>query len=195
MKKYRTLSAIFILFLLWEIIAVQIDNDFLFPYPNEVLSMTIHQITSITFYQVIGATITRSLTGLSIAFITAFLCAYLSYRKAWFHDLFYPILLLTRSVPNVAYIIIILVWFGAEKSAGIVSFLIIFPTIFSNLYSGLNYIDPNLKNVMLLYPEKESYRILHIYLPLLRSSIESSLSTGISLTFKVGVMADRKSVV
>ena len=89
-------------------------------------------------------------------------CAFLSYRIPAFHDLFYPILLLTRSVPNISYIIVILLWFGSESSAAIVSFLIIFPTIYSSLYSGLQHMD----------------------------EIQASLSNGISLTFKVGVMSE-----
>lgn len=190
MKKYRTITSVFVLALLWEILAVQINNDFLFPYPLEVGKMMLQQVTSVHFYQVVAATLYRSLLGLGIAFLAAFLCAYLSYRYTVFHDLFYPVLLLTRSVPNVAYIIIILVWFGAEKSAAIVSFLIIFPIIYANLNSGLNFIDPNLKKVMQLYPERERTKICRLYIPLLRSAMEASLTTGLSLTFKVGVMAE-----
>ena len=107
-----------------------------------------------------------------------------------FHDLFYPILLLTRSVPNISYIIVILLWFGSESSAAIVSFLIIFPTIYSSLYSGLQHMDENLKRVVQLYPESRWYLLRRVYLPLLSSSIQASLSNGISLTFKVGVMSE-----
>ena len=190
MKKYRTITSLFILFLLWQIISMRVDNDFLIPYPIEVFKMMGKHIVSSSFYQIIGATLFRSLLGLAVAFIFAFLCAYFAYRFKMFRDIFYPILLLTRSVPNIAYIIIILVWFGAENSAAIVSFLIIFPTIYSNIYSGLHGIDKNLKNVMRLYPSSERYCLKKIYFPLLKGPIEASLSTGISLTFKVGVMAE-----
>ena len=190
MRKYRTLSSVLVLLILWQVIAMKIDNDFLVPYPIEVLRFMFAQVTNPEFYEVVLATLCRSLIGLLIAFISGFLCAYLAFRNTIFKDIFYPILLLTRSVPNVAYIIIILVWFGAEKSATIVSFLIIFPTIYSNLYNGLQYIDPNLKKVMLLYTEKERYRLTKVYIPLLEGSMQASLSTGISLTFKVGVMAE-----
>lgn len=190
MKRMRVISSIFVLFLLWELLAVQINNDFLIPYPTAVIKMMSQQIWTTVFYQNVVATLYRSLLGLFIACILAFLCAYVSFRFHSFHDLFYPFLLLTRSVPNVAYIIIILVWFGPEKSAAIVSFLIIFPTIYANLFHGLYGIAPNLDKVMQLYPEKEMYRIRRIYLPLLRLPIQASLTTGISLTFKVGVMAE-----
>ena len=104
--------------------------------------------------------------------------------------IFLSILLLTRSVPNVAYIIIVLVWFGSEKSSAIVSFLIIFPTIFASLYHGLRYMDENLSKVLQLYPEKTSYRLWKVYIPLLKTEMISSFSNGLSLTFKVGVMAE-----
>ncbi|MGX8852921.1 ABC transporter permease [Amedibacillus sp. YH-ame10] len=190
MKKYRTITSLFVLFLLWQIISIQIDNDFLIPYPIEVIKMMGQQLMSASFYEIVFATLLRSFLGLTIAFVVAFLCAYYAYRYTVFKDIFYPILLLTRSVPNIAYIIIILVWFGAENSAAIVSFLIIFPTIYSNIYTGLENMDENLKKVMSLYPSKEGYCLRKIYIPLLKAPMKASISTGISLTFKVGVMAE-----
>ncbi|MEG0469917.1 MAG: ABC transporter permease, partial [Longicatena sp.] len=114
MKKYRTITSLFVLFLIWQIISIQIDNDFLIPYPLEVIKMMGQQLMSASFYEIVFATLLRSFLGLTIAFVVAFLCAYYAYRYTVFKDIFYPILLLTRSVPNIAYIIIILVWFGAE---------------------------------------------------------------------------------
>ena len=190
MKKYRTISSVFVLFILWQLIAAQMNNDFLFPYPYDVINRMLEQLVDPSFYQNVALTIIRSSLGLCFAFGLAFLCAYASYHSTVFYDLFYPILLLTRSVPNVAYIIIVLVWFGSEKSSAIVSFLIIFPTIFASLYHGLRYMDENLSKVLQLYPEKTSYRLWKVYIPLLKTEMISSFSNGLSLTFKVGVMAE-----
>ncbi|MEG2507123.1 MAG: ABC transporter permease subunit [Longicatena sp.] len=190
MKKYRTISALFVLFIIWEFLAIQIDNDFLFPYPLDVIALMGKQVMTASFYSTLGITLVRSLSGLCIAFILAFLCAFLSYKSNVFKDLFYPVLLLTRSVPNISYIIIVLVWFGRDRSASIVSFLIIFPTIYSSLFQGFLHIQQNLKNVLRLYPTKKSYQIWYVYIPLLQSAMQASLSNGISLAFKVGVMAE-----
>lgn len=190
MRKYRTISSLFVLFLLWEIIAVQIHNDWLFPYPWDVLKRMVQFVTSMTFYEAVVMTLFRSLSGLLLAFLLASFCAFLTYRSKVFHDLFYPILLLTRSVPNISYIIIILVWFGPEISSSIVSFLIIFPTIYSSISSGLRHIDPKLKQVLQLYPERRYVQIRKVYVPLLQGPIQASLSAGIALAFKVGVMSE-----
>ncbi|MFR5079756.1 MAG: ABC transporter permease [[Clostridium] innocuum] len=190
MRQARILSSAFLLFLLWWLLAVWMDNDFIIPYPLDVLKLMGAQLQSAAFYQSTLVTLLRSWGGLLAAFVLAGWCAFLSYRMPAFHDLFYPILLLTRSVPNISYIIVILLWFGSESSAAIVSFLIIFPTIYSSLYSGLQHMDENLKRVVQLYPESRWYLLRRVYLPLLSSSIQASLSNGISLTFKVGVMSE-----
>lgn len=189
-QNYHTYSAILVLFLAWEIFALWMKNDWLIPYPMDVLSTMGQQMASASFYETISYTLLRSSTGLAFAFVLALITSYMSYQHKTFKDLFYPVLLLTRSVPNISYIIIILVLFSRESSVAIICFLILFPTLHSTLYSGFQHIDPNLKNVLRLYPESLKYRICHVYLPLLRASIESSIANGISLAFKVGVMAE-----
>ena len=88
MKQARILSSAFILFLLWWLLAVWMDNDFIIPYPLDVLRLMIAQLQSITFYQSTLVTLIRSWGGLAAAFILAAGCAYLSYRVHIFHDLF-----------------------------------------------------------------------------------------------------------
>lgn len=190
MKKYRSLTTVFILVLLWQLFALRTDNDFLMPYPADVFNYMVHLLESPDFYIAVWTTLLRALWGLCIAFTIAMLCATLAYRHALFHDIFYPILLLTRSIPNISYVIIILLWFGAEKSSAIITFLILFPMMYANLYEGLCNINKDYIKVMRIYPEKKSYLIRKIYIPLLHSSIRASLLTGISFGFKVGVMAE-----
>lgn len=190
MKQTRMVSSMLALGLLWWLLAVWMDNDFLLPYPHQVFELMKTQLASSTFYEAILITLLRSLSGLLLAFACALGCAFMAFQSRIFHDLFYPLLLLTRSVPNISYIILIQLWFGRNTSTVIISFLIIFPTIYSNLYHGLQHMDASLQQVIQLYPERRSYVMRRIYLPMLRGAMQASLSTGLSLTFKVGVMAE-----
>lgn len=190
MKRYRVLTSSLFLLLAWQLISAGMDNDFIMPYPMDVVKTMVAQLYSPDFYEAIMHTVLRSTIGFLLAFLIAFLCSYLSYQFTLFRDLFYPILLLTRSVPNISYTIIVLLWFGSDTSALIVSFLIIFPTIYSNLYSGFHHIAPSLKNVIRLYPEHPAYILRRVYLPSLQAAIQASISSGFSLAFKVGVMAE-----
>lgn len=186
----RTLAAVMILLLLWQLFAMLKDNDMLVPYPLQVFERMRLQIFSKSFYETISITLLRGLLGLLAAFICGLSGAYLSFRSNVFRDLFYPLLLLTRSVPNISYILIVLIIFARSIAVIIILFLILFPIIYSNIYSSLLHLDKSLMEVMKLYPETEGYCIRKVYLPLLKPAIEASLSAGISLAFKVGVMAE-----
>ena len=189
-QRYRTIAAATILLLFWQVFAMVKDNDMLVPYPWQVVQRMSTQVFSVSFYTTLEVTLLRGFAGLIIAFLFALFCAYLSYRSHIFRDLFYPFLLLTRSVPNISYILIVLIIFARSIAVILILFLILFPVIYSNLFSALLHMDKDLMEVMKLYPEKESYEIRRVYLPLLRPSIEASLSAGMSLAFKVGVMAE-----
>lgn len=190
MKKSGTLISIAVLLVLWQTSALYIQNTFLMPYPMDVVSVMFSQLKDAHFYNIVFHTIYRSLCGLVLAFVTAGSCALLAFFFAFFKHLLAPIILLTKSVPNIAYIIIILVWFGSESSAIIIPFLILFPVIYANVYEGLQAMDQDLKDVLKIYPEKRWTVLCKVYLPMLVPTLNASLSSGLGLAFKVGVMAE-----
>lgn len=114
----------------------------------------------------------------------------LSFKSKLFEDIFTPVLVLSRSIPNISYILIVLVWFNSEMSSAIICFLILFPTIYSSLYNGWKDIDDELLSVMRLYQTSFIYRVRKVYFPLLKSSIYASIANGLSLACKVGIMAE-----
>lgn len=190
MKANRIFGSVFVLFLIWEFAAVIMQNDWLMPYPLDVFQYMKQQVLQASFYQTVSITLFRSLLGLGLSFTLACTCAYAAYCSQRFQDIFYPLLLLTRSLPNISYILFVFIWFGSERSTTIISFLILFPTIYSSMYQGFLHIDQDLKNVIRMYPKKQWYCIRRVYIPMLEEAINTSLSNGISLTFKVGVMSE-----
>lgn len=186
----RIIVSIFCILLFWQIMALMKNNVFIIPYPMDVFGTMIEQICSNRFYSAILYTVIRGVAGLGISFVLGSILAYISYKYKIIDDLFYPLLLLMRSIPNISYILIVLIIFSRNSAVVVILFLILFPIIYSNIYAALESIDPLLLDVMKLYPEREIYCIYKVYLPLLKNTIESSLLSGISLSLKVGVMAE-----
>lgn len=189
-KGIRIVFSFLLMCIVWLLLANHFQNDVLVPYPQAVLRCMYEQVGQISFYQTILHTLLRALSGFLVALLLALFCAFLSFYSKVFEDFFYPILLLTRSVPNVSYIIIVLFWFSAEASVIVISFLILFPTMYANLVHGLQAMAPTLQDVLRVYPTSRSFAIRKIYLPHLRPFLFASTSAGISLSFKVGIMAE-----
>lgn len=176
--------------ILWQLIAMTLQNDILIPYPSAVVQTMWTQLLDASFYDVILHTLFRTLCGFFIALSLALIMSLLSYFYTWIEDMFYPILLLTRSIPNISYILIVLFWFSSESSVIIISFLILFPTIYVNLRQGLSSMSTTLQDVLQVYPAPRWYAIQKMYLPHLTPYLFASMSAGISLSFKVGIMAE-----
>lgn len=189
-KRLRICVAFLILLGVWQLLAHTLDNTIILPYPKEVGLAMASQLQQEVFYTSILQTMYRILLGFLCAMGIALIFAFLSYFFHWFADLFYPILLLTRSIPNISYILIVLFWFSAQMSVIIISFLILFPTIYATIYQGLYDFPREYQDVMKLYPAPKRIEIKQIYLPYLRSFLFASTISGISLAFKVGIMAE-----
>lgn len=189
-SQIRIAGSFLFLLLLWQFVSMNLQNTIILPYPKEVLLQMVAQIQNEVFYASIFQTLGRILLGFVIAMGAALLFSFLAYFHTWFHDLFYPVLLLTRSIPNISYILIVLFWFSAQTSVIIISFLILFPTIYANLYQGLCDLPKEYQDVMKVYPAPRKDEIWKVYLPYLRSYLYASTISGISLAFKVGIMAE-----
>lgn len=192
MKKQamRILTSMIFIVVLWQVFAIAQNNEFILPYPMDVGSYMFHHLTSETFYQAVAITSIRSILALIVGFLLAFFFAYSSFLKPLFKDFFYPILLCMRSIPNISYILIILILFSRSLSVFFVILFIVFPIVYTDLYYQLEEIKKKYEHVLMLYQESQIVLLKKIYLPLLQPTLLSLVNSGLSLAFKVGVMAE-----
>lgn len=189
MKKEHGLT-ILILLAGWQFLSVSVNNDVLIPYPMEVLRYLIQLFSTKIFYTSIIATLNRVVIGFMASFISALVFAIIADHFAMFRKLFEPIQILVKSIPNISYIIIILVWLGSEKSASVIAFLILFPIFYSNFLFAMDSEPQELKDVEKIYPES-FFEVLRLNtIPLLLPTILTTSKMAFGLGFKVTVMAE-----
>lgn len=175
---------------LWQVMALIIRNDMILPQPFAVLTTMISQMSQPLFYESLLHTLIRIGAGFLFAFVIALFFAFATYFHPVFADLCYPFFLVTRSIPNISYILIVLFWCSPQTSVIVISFLILFPTIYASLYQGLCDVPDAYDDLMTMYPGSRWFDILHVYLPFLRPYMDSSTAAGVSLALKVGIMAE-----
>ena len=86
--------------------------------------------------------------------------------------------------------ILLLFWVSREISIYIVSFLLLFPIFYQNLFEAIQDISQSWKDIFQIYPQSWFKKMQMVYLPLLRPAMASSWITCSSLGFKVVVMAE-----
>ena len=160
-RQRRVLISALVLIGLWQLLAMWVGHSFILPAPLQVISAMLALLKEASFYSALSATIVRSLLALVLAFVSAALAAWLSWKKQLFADLFSPLLMIMRSVPNISYILLILYWFSRDISSVIISFLILFPIIYQNLLEAWRDIDRAYLNVLRIYPRGAGFVFFH----------------------------------
>ncbi len=189
MKK-NSIYAIVAIIVIYVALSLIIQKEYILPNFYDILLSLKNIIFSKSFLIIVFTTIYRTLIGLIISFIVAIVLAFLAYFKKGIRDFLNPIYVMFKTIPNITYIIVALIWLGRNGSAILVSSLVVFPIFYNSLLSALLNIDEELIEVTNLYDISDIYKIKKVYLPLIRNDIITSLSNCCSLGFKVSIMAE-----
>ncbi len=189
MKKQSAIT-IFILLMLWFFLSLSIGNDILLPNPVQVIEKMINQIQSPVFYQTIFLTLIRMLKGLGFSLLLAMMIAVFQDIIPSLKDYFNPINALIKTIPNISYIIIILIWFGSEISVTIITFLILFPTFYSSLTLGFDQFNKSTIELFKMYPVTFNEKYIKIAPKIILPYLINSLKLSFGLGFKVSIMAE-----
>lgn len=189
MKK-RSFVTILVLLIVWMISGEMVDNPIKLPSFFDVAERMIELALDSGFYEAFAHTLARSFFGLLLAlFMGVFfgVCSGISHQ---FEEYFEPVYTILKSIPNVSYILIVLIWTNSRIATCVIGFMVMFPMAYANTLSGMKSIESKYLNLMRIYPVRRSYKIFKVYLPLISHYIYASFSNGLGLTFKVGIMAE-----
>lgn len=177
-------------FILWQIIAMIVNQSVILPSFLDVLNRLVYILSDVSFYNHLFITLFRVILGTLSAFILSFIFAILSYDFKLINQGLKPLVLVSKTIPNITYILLVLIWFSREMSVFFVTLLILFPVLYTQISTGLLGINPEHLEVLKLYPETYFHRLTKVIIPLIRISLFEGLKGALSLGFKVGVMAE-----
>ena len=109
--------------------------------------------------------------------------------------LLWPYVTAIKSVPVASFIIICLIWLNTSQLAVFISFLMVFPVIYSNTLQGIRSADPALLEMARLYRVPFSRRLGYIYVPQVKPFLLSGCSVALGMSWKSGVAAEVIGVV
>jgi len=179
-----------IYFIIWQGLAMLINQAVLLPSFIDVLTRLVSLLSDLSIYTHLFYTLFRVVIGAVIAFILSLSLAILSYDFKIIRYALNPLILISKTIPNITYILLVLIWFTRELSVLFVMILILFPVLFTQISTALITINPELLELLKLYPETYYYRLIKVILPLIKVSLYEGIKGALSLGFKVGVMAE-----
>jgi len=141
-------SAVVLILIVWQLVSsLGIVDAFLLPSPISVVQAFIAEFPALMEHSVV--TLTEAFLGLTLGILLGFVMAVLMDHFEVLYKAFYPILVLTQTIPTVAIAPLLVLWFGYEMMPKII--LIVITTFFPiavGLLNGFRSVDKDGVNLL-----------------------------------------------
>jgi NitT/TauT family transport system permease protein len=175
---------------LWEVVVRAFDiAPFILPAPSAIFASMVKYWHPIM--ENAGQTLFTTVLGFAIAVVFGLaLGVAIGASSLLYHGL-YPLLIAFNSVPKVAVVPILVIWFGIGTwPAVITAFLISFFPIVVNVATGIATVEPELKDVLRALGAKPLDIIRKVGLPRAMPYFFASLKVAITVAFVGSIIAE-----
>jgi NitT/TauT family transport system permease protein len=179
-----------VLFALWEAaVRVLAIPEFILPAPSAVFAAGWEYRVAIldNAWQTLFTTV----LGFAIAIVVGVLAGVAIGSSTLIYDSFYPALIGFYSIPKVAVVPILVIWFGiGTVPAVITAFLISFFPILVNVATGIATLEPELRDVLRALGASRRQVIMKVGLPRAMPYFFASLKIAMTVAFVGSIVSE-----
>ncbi len=188
--KIWSCSAIVLLLVIWQLVcSLELVEGFLLPSPADVVEALIHEFPRLMEHAVVS--LSEAFLGLGLGIVLGFVCAVCMDHYRTLYKAFYPLIVITQTVPTVAIAPLLVLWFGYGMAPKII--LIVITTFFPiavGLLNGFQSADPDAVHLLKAMGADRLQIFLHIKLPGAMSQFFSSLRISASYAVVGAVISE-----
>ncbi len=182
--------AVALLVVVWEftvwILAVP---EFIFPGPTATAQALWNFAGPISVHS--WQTFWTTMVGFSLGVLTGLVLGFIVGSSRFMYHACYPLLVGFNAIPKVAFVPILVVWFGIGSVPAILTaFLICFFPILVNVATGLAPLEPEMEDVLRVLGAKRLDVLLKVGLPRSLPYFFASLKVAITLAFVGAVVSE-----
>lgn len=174
----------------WELISMLVENQIIMPVIKNIAIEFKLIVIHGDFIVVIYNSVIRCLISFCIFIILAIIFGVISYFNKIIYNFIYPILMVIKSIPTMAFIVLVLVWVSKDIAPILIGIMISFPIFYEVTVNTLVNTDDNLIDMCNVYKVKKIDIFKQIYLPSIIISLSNILGSTVSLIFKVVIAGE-----
>lgn len=189
-NKRGIIIACLVLLVLWEIVAVKINNNIYLPRIEEVLISMGEIFKDPNFINNVISSFYRTFISFIVALISAMILGVLSWMYPLFKSFLTPLNAIGKTIPTMVLVVLALIWFDKDKAPFVVGFAIVFPILYEGIINALKGVDKKIVDMCLIYNVSTKEKIKKIYIPVIGFYIIGILISTFSLAFKVVIAGE-----
>ncbi len=194
-ERWQKLLAAALAVAVWQGASMLVHSAILLPSPLQVAVRLGALAATPGFWSTIGFSLLRIAGGFLLALITATVLAFAAGRFSLVEILLRPYVLAIKSVPVASFIILALIWLRSSQLSLFISFLMVFPVLYTNVLAGIRSADGQLLEMAQVFRVPWKRRVRMIYLPAVEPFLLAGSATALGMSWKAGVAAEVIGVV
>ena len=176
--------------LIWQTASMVTGLEFILPSPVTVFLTLIDMLKTTEYYMILFHSLCYIGVGFCMAFILGVVLGSLSAAVKFIRELLEPVVLLMKSLPVAAFIILVLIWFGSKNAAVFISFTAAFPMIYHGVSEGIYNTDKKLLEMADIFKIPFCRKVRYIYVPQVCPFLAANLKTAVGMCWKAGISAE-----
>jgi NitT/TauT family transport system permease protein len=179
--------------LFWELISRKASiagYSFLLPSPSAVVITLFQLSATFDFWQTIWFSFARIVVGFFLALAVGTTLAIGASLSQVMKELISPVLKVIKATPVASFIILALMYISSKNLSVVISFLMVLPMVYANVYQGIKSTDIKLLEMAKVFHLSNRKKIKAIYIPAVMPHFVSAVSVGIGFSWKAGVAAE-----
>ena len=178
------------LLLVWQGVSQVLGQEILLVSPVSVLRRLLELAVTADFWSSIAFSIIRIMGGFLLAAFLGILLGALAAGVSPVRQLLEPAVLTIKSIPVASFVILVLIWVPSENLSVVISFLMVFPVIYTNVLNGIESTDRKLLEMAEVFRISLPRRIRYIYASQILPFFRAGCSVALGLCWKAGVAAE-----
>lgn len=186
----KRLIVIVIWLLIWQWVAVAIQQSILVASPLQTLQALWHLLQSGSFWQRIAQSGGRILLGFALAVSAGIALAVISAMAEPIRLLIQPLMQLIKAVPVASFVILALLWVKSRNLSVLIAFLMVLPVVYTAILQGILQTDTKLLEMTKVFRVPLPRVILAVWIPAVWPYFVQSCAVGMGLAWKSGIAAE-----
>lgn len=188
-KNIIVIASVAVLLLLWEIVSIVAGSEQIMPGPWATLVATAKLFGQKDFVIMVFFTIIRGIIGFAIAMFLGVSLGIIAGLNEGFNAFMKPWIVVMRSTPVVAFVLLALIWFS-KSTVIFIGVLTMFPIVFTNIVTGIRNVDGKLIEMAKFYRVRRKNIIKKVYIPAIAPFMVSGTSTAVGIGWRAIIVGE-----
>lgn len=189
-KLFKSLGVLIFWITIWQVCYIIVNQEIFLVSPLSVFKRIFVLSFDYNFWLSIVFSLIRVILGFISAISIGAVLAILMYFSPFLYCIFKPLILIIKTTPVASFVVLALVFIKSFYLPIFISFLMVMPIVWSNVFEGMNKVDKKLLQMSDVYQFSKVNKIKNIYWPCLKPYFLAAVTTGICFAWKSVIAAE-----